>query len=533
MGTMSKKDVIYLDVEDDITAVIDKVKASTAAIIALVPPKRANMLSSVVNLRLLKRAADSEDKKVVLITDEQVLTSMAGGIGMFVATNLTSAPQIPKVNSVDLPSDVIDVDPSDIPEPTESKPTHEALAGATAVAASTTTDSKPKAKKSKSKVPDINRFRKFIFLGIGVFILLLVGLWWAYFVAPRADVTLTAQTTNLALDTPVTLSTDAEEVDAERNIIPAEQRETSKDVSEEFDATGEKDVGEKASGQVVFNNCESLFPVSVAAGTTITAGGKSYKTLEGVQAPGGTGDFGGCTSPGESAPVSVEAVENGSSYNKGSGTSFSVSGHGSDFTATSSGSISGGTNKVVSVVAASDVKDAQESASEDGKKEAIDELKAQFDDEELIIIEESIDTKRSSTTVTPGVGKEADTATLKETITYSMLAIQREDYEAFLDEKLDADLEKEQKIVDYDEKDVRFEKEDDAFTVIARPKAGPDIDLDALAEKLAGKRFSEAIAIAEDEQDVTEAKVRLRPFWVFSVPGNPEKITITIESPEN
>ena len=212
---MSKKDVIYLDVEDDITAVIDKVKASSAAIIAIVPPKRANMLSSVVNLRLLKRAAESEDKKVVLITDEQVLNSMAGGIGMFVAANLTSAPQIPKVDSVDLPSDVIDIQSSEIPKVIE--PEGQAINAQPAEPVSDQPNTElPKTKKKpnkKTKVPDIGRFRKFIFIGIIAVLLICVGFWWAFFVAPRAKVTLTAQTTDLALDTPVVFSTNTTEVD--------------------------------------------------------------------------------------------------------------------------------------------------------------------------------------------------------------------------------------------------------------------------------------------------------------------------------
>jgi len=47
------KDVIYIDVEDDVTAIIGKIKSSNEKIIALVPPKSAGILQSAVNLRLL------------------------------------------------------------------------------------------------------------------------------------------------------------------------------------------------------------------------------------------------------------------------------------------------------------------------------------------------------------------------------------------------------------------------------------------------------------------------------------------------
>ena len=39
------KDVIYIDVEDDITTIISKIKASKERIIALVPPRRIGVFT--------------------------------------------------------------------------------------------------------------------------------------------------------------------------------------------------------------------------------------------------------------------------------------------------------------------------------------------------------------------------------------------------------------------------------------------------------------------------------------------------------
>ena len=527
---MSKKDVIYLDVEDDITAVIDKVKASSAAIIAIVPPKRANMLSSVVNLRLLKRAAESEDKKVVLITDEQVLNSMAGGIGMFVAANLTSAPQIPKVDSVDLPSDVIDIQSSEIPNVIESEGQAINAQPAEPVSDQPNTEL-PKTKKKpnkKTKVPDIGRFRKFIFIGIIAALLICVGFWWAFFVAPRAKVTLTAQTTDLALDTPVVFSTNTTEVDGKKNIIPAKQRETSDELSEEFNATGEKNIGEKAGGTMTLSNSASDDPVTVSAGTVFTASnGFRFTSSSAVTVPGGSIE-GGKIVPGK-ASVDVVADTVGDAYNLSArsytSSNSNVSAQGSTMT--------GGTNKLVKIISKEDVDGARESLVEQGKLNALEKLKAQFDNEGLIIIDESLSTKRGEVAVSPAIGAEAAKGIVKETVTYTLLAVEKTDYRTYLEEKLASDLKKDQKIVDYDEKDARFELKGTSYVLSARPKAGPDIDLDELANELAGKKFSDAVIIAEDKQDVSEAKVRLSPFWVFSVPKNPEKITIKIESPNN
>jgi hypothetical protein len=73
----NQKDVLYIDVEDDITSIIGKVKASKHKVIALVPPKRVGVLQSAVNLRLLVRAAKQGNKKLVLITNNHALLALA------------------------------------------------------------------------------------------------------------------------------------------------------------------------------------------------------------------------------------------------------------------------------------------------------------------------------------------------------------------------------------------------------------------------------------------------------------------------
>jgi hypothetical protein len=91
----SKKETVYIDIDDEITGVIDKVRNSRAKIVALVLPKRAAVLSSIVNMKLLKKTADADKKNVVLITSEAGLLPIAGAVGMFVAKSLSSKPSIP------------------------------------------------------------------------------------------------------------------------------------------------------------------------------------------------------------------------------------------------------------------------------------------------------------------------------------------------------------------------------------------------------------------------------------------------------
>lgn len=96
------KETIYVDVDDEITALIDKVTSSKAKIVALVLPKRATVMQSIVNMKLLKHRSDEAGKKVVLITSEAALMPLAGLADMYVAQTPTSRPEIPKApNAVD------------------------------------------------------------------------------------------------------------------------------------------------------------------------------------------------------------------------------------------------------------------------------------------------------------------------------------------------------------------------------------------------------------------------------------------------
>jgi len=547
----SNKDVIYLDPDDDITAVIDKVKASKAKIIALVPPKRANMLSSVVNLRLLKRAAEADDKKVVLITSEQVLASMAGGISMFVAKDLNTAPQIPKVEEIELPSDVIQAEPIEIQPPEEldeegvdvdnnaQTPVGQ-LAGKTAVAAadmpkkSGRNAKKAGPENASPKVPDIKKFRKKIFIGIGALIVLILVWWWAFLIAPSATLTLYGQTDEISVSDTITLDSSGNvKLDTDNKVLPVVRREVSDEKTVNFDATGEEDIGKEATGTVILSR-QSLSTTTVPAGTKLkSSSGLVFTTDEAASIPpsqlcNSGGSVAAC--PGE-AEVGITATEKGKQYNGASG---GMSGAGNGVEASIQGSTGGGSSKIVTVVSKEDVEDAKSQLEDEDGVSFKDQLKGQFDDKDLLIIEGSFEAKTKKPSVEPAVGQEASKAKLTSTITYSLLAVEKSDYEKLLDALVKEDLIDGKKLVDYDYGGVSFKSAGGShFDLIAKPMAGPDIDMAALKDSIKGKRFSEAVTLAEAEQGIAKADLKLSPFWVFSVPGNTDKIEIKIESSSN
>ncbi len=99
--TANDKDTIYVDIDDEITGIIDKLKTSNGKIVALVLPKRASVFQSIVNMKLAKRAADESKKHLVLITSEAGLLPLAGIAGVLVAKTLTSKPEVPAGPTLD------------------------------------------------------------------------------------------------------------------------------------------------------------------------------------------------------------------------------------------------------------------------------------------------------------------------------------------------------------------------------------------------------------------------------------------------
>ena len=99
-----KKDVIYIDNDDEITSITDKVQSSESPIVALVLPKRCTVLQSSINMKILNRAAKSAKKNLVIVTNEAALMPVAGAAGVMVSKSLDARPSVP-VNREDVIQD--------------------------------------------------------------------------------------------------------------------------------------------------------------------------------------------------------------------------------------------------------------------------------------------------------------------------------------------------------------------------------------------------------------------------------------------
>ncbi len=550
-----KKDVIYIDIEDDITSIIGKVKDAGAKIVALVPPKRIGVLQSAVNLKLLQKSAHGADKRIVLITGDHSLTALAAGLKIPIAKNLQSRPEIPQLDAPEVEEEEI-INGEDLPVgelAAAAGLAPEAAAPAVAAPVSTADDissqvdlralndadgksptptpSKKPGDKKKSfvKVPNFNQFRKKLFVIGGGALVLIVLLWWMFGIAPRATVTISAKTTSVSIDQTLTLDPGAQATSAGDLKFKAAPQQIKKSVSADFTATGTKDVGTKAGGAVTITNSFDSDSKTVPAGTVFTAAsGQQFVSASSVTIPGATVS-GGSIHAG-SAQAQLTAADIGTDYNVPA-QSYSVSGY--DSLSANGSAMSGGTKQTVTVVSQADVDKAKTQLAQQDANSVKAQLKKQFSGD-YVVVDESFTTDTGTPTVSPNVNEQAKTGKLTVETTYTMLGLARNDVNQLLNAALKSalDTKPNQSIFSNGSNSLKFSnfQKFDNGTSSARltttGSIGSKIDTAALAKQVAGKRYGEIQAIVNQIPNVDSVDIKFSPFWVNSAPNDPKKVDI-------
>lgn len=548
------KDVIYIDVEDDITAIIGKVKAAKEKIVALVPPKRIGVLQSAVNLRLLERAAKQDSKRLVLISNNSALAALAAAAKIPVAKNLQSKPEIAEISALDVDNGEDIIDGSQLPVGEHARVAagekasaalgslsiDDPLDGAKKAAPPTagTILAKPRVK-SGIKVPNFNSFRKKLILGIAGGVLLVAFLVWATFIAPRATVVITARTTESSANAKVTFSPTLT-TDTAANSLKATAMQSKKDVSVEFEATENKEVGEKAKGSITIRNCDYDDGFSLPAGTQFTAGSITFVSTAAVSVPGYSAPSSTlCSLSGSSsgkATVAVEASAVGESYNVSARTySVGTIPAGSKVDATGT-DMAGGSKRQVKVVSANDIQNAIDQVAKQNTDEVKKQLSDQFD-KSYMVLDQTFKIDQGNPQSTPAKGQEVATGTkakLTTSVTYSMIGMTKADISKFLDGYFGAQLKDshDQRTYDNGSEGATFTNitsaNDGAFTanLVATAKIGPKIDDNEIKNTAKGKRYGDVQSAIEAIQGVDNVDVKFWPFWVNSVPDDANKVKV-------
>jgi hypothetical protein len=397
-------------------------------------------------------------------------------------------------------------------------------------------------KDRKFKIPNFNKFRLLTMLG-ALGLVLVIFLWYVGFVVmPKATVAVKTDSSAIDVNIDVTFKTDAEEIDVDAAVIRAEPQQTQKTVSQQADATGEKNNGQKAEGTIRFYNCNLADLITgtdrtVKAGTGVSVSGLTFITKEAVAVEPSNFNGNGttCQKNKPSSPVGMVAQSPGAKYNIAANSGYSVAG---SSTITGSGSAtSGGTDVIVKVVSQADIDTAkQKIASQDVepvKAELQDGLKAKG----LFPIDGTFVAGDPEITNSAQAGDESATVTVTQKTTYTMLGVKRNDLEKVIANRANEEIDpQKQSILDYGLDDAVFKMQNQQgtntlTTLESTVIAGSDLNVDEIKEQIAGKKASDAKEIIGEYPGVTEVDVKYSPFWVSSIPKKTSKITVTVEVP--
>ena len=571
------KDVIYVEPEDDITDIILKIENSKEKIVALVPPKKAGVFRSVVNIKLIAKSGISSGKKVVLVTVDPSILRLAGAAKIPATKNLQTPPTIPDVDAepetlkaetlveesdgeVETEEDVEEL--IDGSEKEEDKETEEDKDDKKKETKEENGDDEgeeegdeegKKSAKSENKKGDktpkksggirewIQNHKKLVIIGGIGGVLLIIFLVWAFAIAPSVSIAVGVKATSNNFSEAVSFTTNLNEEKASEGKFYLEEKKIEDIKEVEFEATGKKNVGETASGDVVvYAYFKDKGAIQVSKGSNFTVNGLTYVATDGTTLSWDGEDSDVCDNKNNasqliksgcqiSGRVKVTAAEPGSKYNT------AATSTGWDTTAPvgvySDKAMSGGTDAEITIVQQSDIDKAKESLASSNESENKEKLLSGID-KGTLVIDSSFKQTTGEAVSTPGVGEEVKDGTkpkLKAVTTASVFVVDRTKLEEFISEK--ADLKDDQKI--YEMKDPfveNFAQTSSGITGKLKTTylSGPRVTVSSVVDIVKGRGLGDAQHALKDIEGIADVRIDTSVPWVMSVPGDTNKISVQI-----
>ena len=565
------KDTFYIEPEDDITDIINHIKASKQKIIALVPPKKLNVLRSSINLKLIARTAKVHDKAIVVVTTDPTLMKMAALSSLPFAKNLSSRPTLPsEFNEADLeypakakkvsPSDEIEINEKAAPASSVSRvrTTNEDAANRANNTSNLTKnstmnlDSEEVAKNPEDEEADnqpkkiltLDSLKNRIIIGVVAAVLLIGSFVWAFILAPAAKISVKIKTIAENFSENVSFVTDAKQAVSKDGKFFLETASLEKNSEVEFEATGEKNVGDKATGELrliaTFDMSTTTATASRPDVATVPQGSAfAYRNLNFLTNQevkiSWDGSISNCDAGRHNGKcqvaktVKATAIEGGAKYNieaVSSGWQSSVAG----VEGYANSAFKGGTDKIQKIVTASDITKAKEKLTEaDGAKEELFE-KVPSDD---IKIEDSYKKVTADPTSSPAVDQPTENGKAKLTAktTYSVNYVDKAAVEEYVKAVVSTRLGGDQKI--YETGNIFIEKfQNNNNSVTAKIKAtlktGPEVTEQSVLEKSLGKKVGEVTTLIKSINGVSDVEVNTSFPWVRQIPNDANKVSIKI-----
>ena len=533
---------IYLDQDEEITSVVDRLRNFQGEEVVLAVPKRAIILQSLVNLKLLKRQAELLSKKIAIATSDTLGKRLAQEAGIEVHQKTegkeekeTRIPQDQdvKVEYLKQPPQKEEPPPAELEAPAQKDEIRSAFqrameretdvqkeASKTAASQAKSVEKEPKGQ--KPKIP-----KKFALIGLGVAALIgLIFFWLNY---PKMILSIKPLAIESAKTFDVVLKDG--EVAGLENALGGEQILVEKEETEKFPSTGKKNVGEKATGSVTLENRYSTTPYAVGAGTKLTSGDKVFLTTAAATIPGLTLPP---LTPGTTT-VGVIAQEAGEQYNIGA-SNFTVGGAPAPgafgtITARSTTAFSGGSTKQVTILQQSDISAAKEKLTATTTEKAKKEFKNKTEGKK--IFDEAIVSEVTEATPNKKVGTETEEFELNLKMRVWSVAFGEQGFLALSQKNLTDSSDQKELLREGYSQEVKLKKADFNakqinLEVSAKGFLITKLDREKMKNDLKGKTSNQAKEYLKNIPDLEASDVKMYPSWIAGIFGKSRSVEIKI-----
>jgi Baseplate J-like protein len=545
-GPVPAPEVVYLDVEDEITSAAARIRRLEAARLAFVLPYGSRLATSRINFRLLAREAAARGKHLEIVAADSSARALAGSAGLVVYPSVAALesgePSVPGADSANGGGG-------------EGRASKAAAAAATLTGGTfkvsgedaTATRVIP-VPRTPEPVPRVGRDRPIIrtrtAIVAGVLIALLVGggALGAYLYLPSATIVLIPTAEAIGpLHLTVQARTDVTAPDPASLTVPAQSFTFNASATETFTTTGKKVAETKASGDVTFRNIDPFGKKFIRAGSVVsTKDGVGFVTEGDVSLPKAQLKVVGgqlVVVPSTSS-VAVTAEMSGTSGNVAAGTIVNVP---SDQDAASlkvsnSQPTSGGTHEESPQVSQQDVDAAM--------AQLTTLLRDDFDTkvrqgtglpQGTVVFPETEALGAATPSVDPAtlVNQEVATFDLGLTATGTVLGVNPAPVTSIAEQQLGGQVGDGWQLaagstrIDVGQPTAAGDVI--SFPVTATATRTRVVDRQAVLTQIEGLVLAEARARLEAYGQV---QITLWPDWVSSIPSNPDRISLTVGAPQ-
>lgn len=538
--------LIYIEADEEITEVIERLKSFPASAVRLVVPKGALILQSLVSLKLLASVARQIPLEVALVTQDEVGQHVAKQAGLTLFARPKDAKPVYRPESLSRRSIEAPLQPMTAESSWESEveslphdlPVHHYRHESSVPAQDEPPHGRDLGHATRPIRSRGNFGRRFLMsvlvAGFG-----LAG--WLIFLelAPRATLTVFVNASAVQEELTVLADTSLTDIEEDPAKIPAIRVEAEVSADETTSATGKKEVGELATLTLPLFNYWDANPQTIATGTTfVTADGTEFLSTSDAIIPGATTTLREgkvSTTPG-TATVPIAAKVTGVSANGKSGR-FTIPAlpqirqdkiYGESTTPTT-----GGTSREIIVVALADVETLRATVQKALDDSARTELATKAIGNRLLtdafaiqILEEELSAQ---------VDQEAETVSLKQKAKVLGLVFSDEDLKQVSVSQLVRHTPTGQVVV-YSDRDeiltttetLKLEEGQLAIATVFSTYRAPELTATHLADQIGGLDLPAARDKLLTDPQIHDVTVVLRPRWLSTLPKHASQISLEV-----